>query len=245
VKPRRGFATLTRGFRSPESDLQADTPSTSIIERRKQPLGQQTSEVFGAPHVEMPHIEGVIHLVELGVGSRVCKVDRETFVQSTVDRQQLGEFSGRETRGQYETNLDSPRPRPLDDALEPAQVGVAERPAFGIPVDSDGRLSSQLDQLRRSHQSGTFDQGGNLFEWNETTIGSIRVVRGGSFGGSQISLAAANQGGLGPSGESLGVGFRVASPAPPFWQGVPALSPFGMAVLWALLGFGGWRRLRA
>jgi formylglycine-generating enzyme required for sulfatase activity len=58
---------------------------------------------------------------------------------------------------------------------------------------------------------GTFDQGGNLNEWNETIVeGSYRVVRGGSFGDNDRALHAARR----YSGvQAIGIyqtGFRVA-----------------------------------
>jgi len=53
---------------------------------------------------------------------------------------------------------------------------------------------------------GTFDQGGNVFEWNEAVLfGSARGRRGGSWGLIEDDLRS--------SGRGSGVGFRVASPA--------------------------------
>jgi len=60
---------------------------------------------------------------------------------------------------------------------------------------------------------GTADQGGNVWEWNETAIGSsFRVVRGGSWGNTDNILRSSLQGGNVPAGEGGRVGFRVASP---------------------------------
>ena len=62
---------------------------------------------------------------------------------------------------------------------------------------------------------GTFDQGGNVWEWNEALVSaSERGVRGGAFHGSggvpDIDLHAADRGRLPPECESFDVGFRVA-----------------------------------
>ncbi len=58
---------------------------------------------------------------------------------------------------------------------------------------------------------GTFDQGGNVWEWNEAILyGSYRVVRGGSFGGSDYDLRASYRYDGYPGDELVYFGFRVA-----------------------------------
>ena len=59
---------------------------------------------------------------------------------------------------------------------------------------------------------GTFDQGGNVWEWNDAVIsGSSRGRRGGSFSGSEIDLLPSGQSDSGPTRENTFFGFRVAS----------------------------------
>jgi formylglycine-generating enzyme required for sulfatase activity len=91
--------------------------------------------------------------------------------------------------------------------------------------------------------NGTFDQGGNLSEWNESiAVSEYRVVRGGDFyeyAGTISALIAYIDY---PWSEGPLTGFRVAASAP----GVPALSPIGLLLVAAgLLGFGAYRRGRA
>ncbi len=63
--------------------------------------------------------------------------------------------------------------------------------------------------------NGTFDQGGNVFEWNEAIIsGSNRGVRGGGAFDSPSFLAASLRLDVLPEGEVIDLGFRVASPIP-------------------------------
>ncbi|MFM9956540.1 MAG: SUMF1/EgtB/PvdO family nonheme iron enzyme [Phycisphaerales bacterium] len=60
--------------------------------------------------------------------------------------------------------------------------------------------------------SGTFDMGGNVWEWNEAILfGSTRVIRGGSFNVGDDDLRAGNRSFSDPTGENNIIGFRVAS----------------------------------
>ncbi len=58
---------------------------------------------------------------------------------------------------------------------------------------------------------GTFDQGGNVWEWNEAIFPNVfRGVRGGSFHGSGSNLLSATRTGDYPAGGTVYIGFRVA-----------------------------------
>src|SRR5262249_25904827 len=86
---------------------------------------------------------------------------------------------------------------------------------------------------------GTYDQGGNVFEWNEAILtGSVRGGRGGSYGVGAIFLAASTrvEGLGGPSYDHPDVGFRVAT--------IPEPSP-ALLVIAGLLGLARWRRATA
>jgi formylglycine-generating enzyme required for sulfatase activity len=84
---------------------------------------------------------------------------------------------------------------------------------------------------------GTFDQGGNVWEWNEAIIGSSRGRRGGNFFLYPGNLAASNRSSNDPTNEINNVGSRVASPIPE-----PGT---GLLVMTGMLGLAGWRRRRA
>lgn len=63
---------------------------------------------------------------------------------------------------------------------------------------------------------GTFDQGGDVLQWNETVIGTGRGLRGGSWPGSASFLLSSYRPGVDPSFEREDYGFRVATiPLPP------------------------------
>jgi formylglycine-generating enzyme required for sulfatase activity len=79
---------------------------------------------------------------------------------------------------------------------------------------------------------GTFDQAGNVEEWNEAMIifPSIRRgLRGGGWDHSAFALSSGHRGSITPEAEGKAIGFRVASPVPEpasvavLALGVPAL----------------------
>ena len=84
----------------------------------------------------------------------------------------------------------------------------------------------------------TYDQGGNVSEWNETLIGTARGVRGGEFLDKNTRLASSVRGDR--NGASNFTGFRIAMIPGGY---VPEPST-GLLVIAGLLGFGGWRRVR-
>ncbi len=84
--------------------------------------------------------------------------------------------------------------------------------------------------------NGTYDQGGNVFEWTEGLSATNRVLRGGSFISPSGQLAAASQSAGNPADEFKDVGFRVASTVPE-----PST---GLLVMTGVLGLAGWRRRR-
>ncbi len=86
----------------------------------------------------------------------------------------------------------------------------------------------------------TFDQGGNVIEWNDAVTGSNRVIRGGSWNFAGTFLPSSHRNGVDPTVEDGYVGFRVASapaapiPEPGTWA---ALAIFAGGAAYA-----GWRR---
>ena len=60
--------------------------------------------------------------------------------------------------------------------------------------DSNSDLGVAVNYVNSASPYGTFDQGGNVWEWNETAYsvccGSYRGLRGGSFGWNVLTLGA-------------------------------------------------------
>ena len=82
---------------------------------------------------------------------------------------------------------------------------------------------------------GSFDQGENVWEWNETKVfGSLRGWRGGSFVNSSGDLAASPPNVIpNPTLESVAIGFRVAFVPEP--GGITLLVAGAVALLlWSL-----------
>jgi sulfatase modifying factor 1 len=99
------------------------------------------------------------------------------------------------------------------------------------PIDS-GKYTTIVGEFQNSDSPyGTFDQGGNVWEWNEAVIGSSRGLRGGSFYSLSGYLHASGRYYDLPAGESfdIGVGFRVSEVPEPATLSLLALG--GLALL--------------
>jgi formylglycine-generating enzyme required for sulfatase activity len=58
---------------------------------------------------------------------------------------------------------------------------------------------------------GTFDQGGNIYEWNDSIAGPGRILRGGSFSSNGTLLQASFRDAKSSTSENSTIGFRVSS----------------------------------
>jgi sulfatase modifying factor 1 len=88
---------------------------------------------------------------------------------------------------------------------------------------------------------GTFDQSGNVFQWNDldglAASGSSRGLRGGGWGSDAVPLSSSRRSTPSPSEENDIRGFRLASPVP-----VPEPSTWVMGL--AGIACGGWQMVR-
>ena len=85
---------------------------------------------------------------------------------------------------------------------------------------------------------GTFDQSGNVFQWNDLdgAPGSSRGLRGGNWGNNAFGVSSSNSFTNDPSFEGGHFGFRLASPVS--GSAVPEIDPSGLSAVLGLL-FGG------
>jgi formylglycine-generating enzyme required for sulfatase activity len=81
---------------------------------------------------------------------------------------------------------------------------------------------------------GTFDQGGDVWNWNETAVtSSSRGLRGGGWDNSSYHLASSYRNHDYPTYESFGFGFRVASvPEPSSLLTTAMIAVTGLLYFW-------------
>ena len=107
-------------------------------------------------------------------------------------------------------------------------------PPYG-PIDAPYYTTVGGEFQDSASAYGTFDQGGNVWEWNEAALyGWARGLRGGSYNQLADNLRASVRGNNDPSWEYTGIGFRVSEIPEP-----------GTAILLALAGVGVLRKNRA
>jgi formylglycine-generating enzyme required for sulfatase activity len=119
------------------------------------------------------------------------------------------------TTGNYwdyptKTDLGSPPGRDMTELSNPGNNANV----FGLPFPIDGtRCTTVKGEFELSDSAyHTFDQGGNVWEWNDTVmISSTRGWRGGAFDHFASDSAAFVRDYEAPTVEYYGIGFRVAS----------------------------------
>jgi hypothetical protein len=98
------------------------------------------------------------------------------------------------------------------------------------PPTNEGTDTTPVGSYAYPSYYGTYDQGGDVWQWNESIyFGSYRGVRGGSFDYGYGLLQSGDGGDDGyPSDESYGVGFRVSQVPEPTSMAMLALGGIGM-----------------
>ena len=87
---------------------------------------------------------------------------------------------------------------------------------------------NDMDDAGALSPYGTMGQGGNVWEWNETLIGSSRGLRGGSFFDIGYFLHASSRIDDNPTREFYGIGFRVSEVPEPATMAILMLGGIGI-----------------
>ena len=141
---------------------------------------------------------------------------------------------------------------PTSDGSLPTAVtgGTADKTAVYDQSFSQG--PADITQAGGLSAYGIMGLGGNVWEWQETeldllndSVSSSRGVRGGGWDYGSGFLSSSGRGSVFPGGESIDIGFRVASLSSSANDVVP--EP-GSVLVWGLLGLAGFfvgrKRLR-
>ena len=107
----------------------------------------------------------------------------------------------------YPTSSDS---TPSNDLSDPDPGNNATFYDYGYTIDGPYYRTEVGAHENSDSPYGTFDMGGNVWEWNEALIGSYRGFRGGSCSDSH-DVSSSSVSNLPPLSEDSDVGFRVAS----------------------------------
>ena len=132
----------------------------------------------------------------------------------------------------YSTGSDSTPGRDMTEATNPGNN--ANYYGTPYPIDS-GKYTTLVGEFQLSDSPyGTFDQGGNVWEWNEAIphqdeIYANRGLRGGAYGYYITNLASFHGTSDAPASEIGSSGFRVASVPEPASLGLLTLG--GLALL--------------
>jgi len=129
----------------------------------------------------------------------------------------------------YPTSSNTAPGRDMADPL-PGNNANYYTGASPYPIDS-GKYTTVAGEFENSDSPyATFDQGGNVWEWNEAVIGSYRGLRGGSFDYFDGLLHAAfRSSDFGyPAGGFYNIGFRVSEVPEPATMSLLVLGGLGM-----------------
>jgi len=126
----------------------------------------------------------------------------------------------------YPTSSDS---MPSNDLINPDPGNNATFYDSGYTIGSPYYRTEFGAHENSDSPYGTFDQGGNVWEWNEALIGSSRGVRGGSFGDfGDYYLHASFRICGDPTYESDTIGFRVSEVPEPATMAILMLGGIGI-----------------
>ena len=137
----------------------------------------------------------------------------------------------------YPTQSNSPPGRDMTEATNPGNNANYYDGSGAYPIDSQTYYTTNVGQFFLSESPyGTYDQGGNVFEWHEWDTRGYQP--GGSFDNPSSLMQAYSDVWLASEAEQKCVGFRVGL------IGVPEPSTISLLAVGASLLAYAWRRRR-
>jgi hypothetical protein len=110
----------------------------------------------------------------------------------------------------YDVASESYRTYPANDSFPTTCAAPGATPNTANCDGAVGDTSAVGSYAASASPNGTFDQGGNVWEWTESIAGADRRIRGGAFDSAPGDLASASSGAASdPLEESADLGFRV------------------------------------
>ncbi|MHC4983445.1 MAG: formylglycine-generating enzyme family protein, partial [Planctomycetota bacterium] len=129
----------------------------------------------------------------------------------------------------YPTGTDSAPGRDMTEVTNPGNN--ANYSGSPYPIDSGTYYATVAGEFELSDSPyGTFDQGGNMWEWNEAIMmdNTARCTRGGSFSYAANRLLASYRSWTFPTGEWFHRGFRVSQVPEPATLSLLALGALAL-----------------
>ncbi len=142
----------------------------------------------------------------------VCRGVNATWVITSEDEwHKAGYHKNDGVTGNYFNYPTSGDVVPSNDLVDPDPGNNATFYSSSYTISSPYYRTEAGAHENSESPYGTFDQGGNVWEWNEAVIGSCRGLRGGGFNATAEDLGIACRKWFYPSDQSYDVGFRVAA----------------------------------
>jgi formylglycine-generating enzyme required for sulfatase activity len=111
----------------------------------------------------------------------------------------------------YPTSSDSEPSNVLTMASDPGNNATFYNYKNGLYTIGPPYYRTEVGDHENSRSPyGAYDMGGNLWEWNEALIVSLRCLRGGAFSNYPVELRASSRYPYQPRDEDADIGFRVA-----------------------------------